>query len=227
MREIAPDVYQVPLAPRNIVNAYVIGDVLVDTGLTTSAGSLKRVVREHDLKTIALTHAHGDHVGSAKKLHDEFGLPVWVGAADKDATEEGKAVKKDPFNKPGISIVAGVLGDFAAVPVARTLSEGDELAAGFVVLDTPGHSPGHVSFWRAEDKTLICGDVFFNMNIVTTVYGLRQPPGPFTFNPKENRDSERRLADLRPKVVGVGHGPVIDTDAAAKLSDFVAKLPNS
>jgi glyoxylase-like metal-dependent hydrolase (beta-lactamase superfamily II) len=224
MREIAADVYQVPLTPRNGINAYVVGDILVDTGVSASAGRLKRVVREHDVKSIALTHAHGDHVGSAKKLRDEFGLPVWVGAADKEATEQGKAVKKDPFNTRGLSTIAGLLGDFAPVPVEKTLSEGDELGAGFVVLDTPGHSPGHVSFWRAEDKVLICGDVFFNMNVVTTAYGLRQPPGPFTVNPRQNRDSERRLADLRPNVVGFGHGPVIDTDAAGKLTDFVAKL---
>jgi len=226
MREIAPDVYHVPLTPRNAVNAYVVGNVLVDTGLSTSAGALKRIVREHDLQAIALTHAHGDHVGSAKKLKDEFGLPVWVGTNDKAATEEGKAVKKDPFNTRGISTVAGLLGDFAAVKVDRTLNEGDEIAAGFTVLDTPGHSSGHVSFWRAEDKTLICGDVFFNMHLLTTIPGLRQPPGPFTFNPRENRDSERKLAELRPKTVGFGHGPVIDDDAAEQLRDFVAKLPN-
>jgi len=226
MREIAPDVYHVPLTPRNAVNAYVVGNVLVDTGLSTSAGALKRIVREHDLQAIALTHAHGDHVGSAKKLKDEFGLPVWVGTNDKAATEQGKAVKKDPFNTRGISTVAGLLGDFAAVKVDRTLNEGDEIAAGFTVLDTPGHSSGHVSFWRAEDKTLICGDVFFNMHLLTTIPGLRQPPGPFTFNPRENRDSERKLAELRPRTVGFGHGPVIDDNAAEKLRDFVAKLPN-
>ena len=226
MREIAPDVYHVPLTPRNAVNAYVVGNVLVDTGLSTSAGALKRIVREHDLQAIALTHAHGDHVGSAKKLKDEFGLPVWVGTNDKAAIEQGKAVKKDPFNTRGISTVAGLLGDFAAVKVDRTLNEGDEIAAGFTVLDTPGHSSGHVSFWRAEDKTLICGDVFFNMHLLTTIPGLRQPPGPFTFNPRENRDSERKLAELRPRTVGFGHGPVIDDNAAEKLRDFVAKLPN-
>jgi glyoxylase-like metal-dependent hydrolase (beta-lactamase superfamily II) len=225
MHEIAPDVFQVPLSPRNGVNAYLIGDVLVDTGLATSAGRLKKVVQEKGVKTIALTHAHGDHVGSARKLKDEFGLQLWVGTKDRDATEAGKAVKKDPFNAPGLSVIAGVLGDFKAVPVDRVLNEGDELAAGFTVLDTPGHSPGHVSFWRAEDKTLICGDVFFNMHILTTVPGLRQPPGPFTVNPKQNRDSERKLAELRPSVVGFGHGPVLTDRAATKLSDFVGDLP--
>ena len=225
MRQIAPDVFHIPLTPRNGVNAYLIGDVLVDTGLSTSAGKLKKVVQEKAVKGIALTHAHGDHVGSARKLKDEFGLRLSVGADDRDATEKGKAVKKDPFNTPGISAIAGLLGDFKPVPVDRVLNEGDELAAGFTVIDTPGHSPGHVSFWRAEDKVLICGDVFFNMNLLTTVPGLHQPPGPFTFNPKLNRDSERRLADLRPSVVGFGHGPVIDSDAATKLNDFVADLP--
>jgi hydroxyacylglutathione hydrolase len=226
MRQIAPDVFQIPLSPRNGVNAYLIGDVLVDTGLATSAGRLKKVVQEKGVKTIALTHAHGDHVGSARKLKDEFGLQLWVGTKDRDATEAGKAVKKDPFNAPGLSVIAGVLGDFKAVPVDRVLNEGDELAAGFTVLDTPGHSPGHVSFWRAEDKTLICGDVFFNMHILTTVPGLRQPPGPFTVNPKQNRDSERKLAELRPSVVGFGHGPVLNDSAASKLGDFVADLPS-
>jgi hydroxyacylglutathione hydrolase len=224
MRQIAPDVFHIPLSPRDGVNAYLIGDVLVDTGLPTSAGKLGKAVKEKGVKTIALTHAHGDHGGSARKLKDEFGLSVWVGTNDRDATEAGKAVKKDPFNAPGLSIVAGALGDFKAVPVDRVLNEGDELAAGFTVLDTPGHSPGHVSFWRAEDKTLICGDVFFNMHILTTVPGLRQPPGPFTVNPKQNRDSERKLAELRPNVVGFGHGPVITENAAAKLGDFVADL---
>src|SRR3954447_23216935 len=196
-------------------------------GCPTSAGRLRKVVQERVVKAIALTHAHGDHAGSAKKLREEFGLPVWVGAVDRAATEAGKAVKKAPFNSPGVSVIAGLLGDFPAVPVDRELSEGDQLTAGFTVLDTPGHSPGHVSFWRAQDRVLICGDVFFNMNILTTVPGLRQPPGPFTVDPAQNRDSERKVAALEPSVAGFGHGPVITDDAADKLARFVATLPAS
>jgi glyoxylase-like metal-dependent hydrolase (beta-lactamase superfamily II) len=72
---------------------------------------------------------------------------------------------------------------------------------------------------------LICGDVFFNMHILTTVPGLRQPPGPFTFDPEENRRSERRLAKLEPAIAGFGHGPVIEGDAAARMAQLVATLP--
>jgi hydroxyacylglutathione hydrolase len=225
MREIAPDVFQLPLMPRNAVNAYLLGDVLVDTGMRTSAGKLREALKGRTLKAIALTHAHGDHGGSARKLASELDLPVWVGAVDRAATETGKAVKKAPYDGPGIRIVAGMLGDFPGVPVARELREGDELTAGFTVLDTPGHSPGHVSYWRESDRVLICGDVFFNMNLLTTVPGLRQPPGPLTYDPAQNRASERRLAALEPRVAGFGHGPVLEGDAAERLAKLVATLP--
>jgi glyoxylase-like metal-dependent hydrolase (beta-lactamase superfamily II) len=117
------------------------------------------------------------------------------------------------------------MGNFPSVSVARDLREGDELAAGFTVLDTPGHSPGHVSFWRESDRVLLCGDVFFNMNLLTTVPGLREPPGPFTVDPALNRESERKVARLEPSVAGFGHGPVMEGDAAARMASFVAKLP--
>jgi hydroxyacylglutathione hydrolase len=225
MRQIAPDVFHLPLLPRNSVNAYLIGDVLVDTGMRTSAGKIKEALGERKLQAIALTHAHGDHGGSARKLSDAFGVPVWVGSADREAAETGKVVAKSPYNKPPLSVIAGAMGNMPAVPVARELREGDELTAGFTVLDTPGHSPGHVSFWRESDRVLICGDVFFNMNLLTTVPGLRQPPGPLTVDPALNRKSERRLAGLEPAVAGFGHGPVIEGDAGERIAGLVAALP--
>jgi hydroxyacylglutathione hydrolase len=225
MRAIAPDVYHLPLTPRNGVNAYLLGDVLVDTGLRTSAGKIKEALGGRELQAIALTHAHGDHGGSARKLARELGLPVWVGAADREAAETGKVVTKPPYDKPGLNLIAGAMGNMPSVSIARDLREGDELTAGFTVLDTPGHSPGHVSFWRESDRVLICGDVFFNMHLLTTVPGLRQPPGPFTVDPALNRESERKVARLEPATAGFGHGPVIEGDAAAQLARFVATLP--
>jgi glyoxylase-like metal-dependent hydrolase (beta-lactamase superfamily II) len=225
MRQIAPDVFHIPVLPRNGVNAYLVGDVLVDTGYRISAGSIREAIAGRELKAIALTHAHGDHGGSARRLSTELGLPVWIGAADRKAAETGKVVAKSPYDKPGLSLIAGALGNFPAVSIARDLREGDELTAGFTVVDTPGHSPGHVSFWRESDRVLIGGDVFFNMNLFTTAPGLRQPPGPLTVDPPLNRRSERRVAELGPAVAGFGHGPVIEDDTAGRLARFVAKLP--
>ena len=225
MREIAPDVWHLPVTPRNGVNTYVIGNVLVDTGLRTSAKKIREALDGREVEAIALTHAHGDHGGSARKLAREWGVPVWVGAADREAAETGKVVAKSPYNKPGLRVFAGLMGDMPSVSVARDLREGDSLTAGFTVLDTPGHSPGHVSFWRESDRALICGDVFFNMHLITTAPGLREPPGPFTVDIPQNRRSERRVASLAPSVVGFGHGPVITDDAAGRLAGFVEKLP--
>jgi glyoxylase-like metal-dependent hydrolase (beta-lactamase superfamily II) len=159
-----------------------------------------------------------------KRLATRFGVPVWCGTADREATETGRPVLSSTLDRPGLSTVANAAAGFDGTPVARTLAEGDSLTAGFTVLDTPGHSPGHVSFWREADRTLICGDVFFNMHLLTTIPGLRQPPDLLTRNPAENRVSERRLAALEPGTVGFGHGPVLSDDAARRLRDFVQRL---
>ena len=115
------------------------------------------------------------------------------------------------------------LARYPPVAVARSLREGDVVGPGFVVLETPGHSPGHVSYWRESDRTLVCGDVLFNMNIVTTARGLREPPAMFTPDPARNRDSARRLAALEPELVLFGHGPPLRDPSI--LKEFVDALP--
>jgi glyoxylase-like metal-dependent hydrolase (beta-lactamase superfamily II) len=224
MHPIAERVWQLPLMPRDAINAYVIGDVLVDTGIKQSASRIADMLEGRSISAIALTHAHGDHAGAMKRLATRFGVPVWCGTADREATETGRPVLSSTLDRPGLSTVANAAAGFDGTPVARTLAEGDSLTAGFTVLDTPGHSPGHVSFWREADRTLICGDVFFNMHLLTTIPGLRQPPDLLTRNPAENRVSERRLAALEPGTVGFGHGPVLSDDAARRLRDFVQRL---
>lgn len=224
MLAIAEEVWQLPLMPRNGINAYLIGDVLVDTGIKQSAAKIAEMVQGRKISVIALTHAHGDHAGAMKRLAAELGAPVWCGAADREATETGRLVLSPAVKRLRLGPVVNAAAGFDGAPVARPLAEGDSLGSGFSVLDTPGHSPGHVSFWREADRTLICGDVFFNMKPPTMVPGLRQPPAPFTPDPARNRESERQLAALDPATVGFGHGPVLRADAAGKLRAFVAQL---
>ena len=107
-------------------------------------------------------------------------------------------------------------------PVARALHEGDEVA-GFIVLETPGHSAGHVSYWRESDRVLIVGDVFGNMNFITGIPGLNTPPDIFTPDPTRNHESARRLAALEPALACFGHGAPLRNPR--KLADFVARLP--
>lgn len=224
MHPVADDVWQLPLVPRNGINAYLIGDVLVDTGIKQSEGTIAAMLEGRNISAIALTHAHGDHAGAMKQLAAHFGVPVWCGTADREAAATGQVVLSPILDRPGLGTVAKRTAGFGGAPVARTLAEGESLTAGFTVLDTPGHSPGHVSFWRDSDRTLICGDVFFNMHVLTTIPGLRQPPHLFTPDPAENRQSERRLAALEPRTVGFGHGPVLRDNAAHELREFVQSL---
>ncbi len=130
-------------------------------------------------------------------------MPFWCPAGDAADVERGHVTTPQSPLHPILDKGNGI----DPVPIARRLQEGDELTAGFVVLDTPGHSPGHVSFWRERDRVLVCADVFFNLSITTFRYGLRNPPGIFTVDPVQNRESQRRLAALRPEVVCFGHGP--------------------
>ncbi len=223
MENVALDVWRLALTPADGINAYVIGDVLVDTGIRQSADKVAAAIGNRTISAIVLTHAHGDHAGAMKDLADRLGVPVWCGAADREATETGRLVLADGIVRFRLGKIANAAAGFAGAPVARTLREGDALVAGFTVLDTPGHSPGHISFWRASDRTLICGDVFFNLRVPLPVPGLRQPPALFTPDPALNKDSERKLAALEPDTVGFGHGPIL-RDAAPKLRAFVDNL---
>ena len=105
--------------------------------------------------------------------------------------------------------------------MARALAVCDEVA-GFTVLECPGHSPGHVAYWRESDRVLILGDVLNNMNLITGVPGLHEPPAVFTPDPARNRESARSLAALEPALCCFGHGPPLRDPQ--KLADFVAGL---
>lgn len=92
--------------------------------------------------------------------------------------------------------------------MSRRLKEGDSVG-GFTVVETPGHSPGHLSYWRPWDRVLITGDVVFNMNPYLLTPGLHLPPDHLTIRPNQNRDSARKLAALKPEIICFGHGPIL------------------
>jgi glyoxylase-like metal-dependent hydrolase (beta-lactamase superfamily II) len=213
VQQLAEDVWQLSGFPKHGVNVYVVGDVLVDAGTRLDRGRILKQVRDRDLAAHALTHAHPDHYGSSHVVCERLDVPLWCGAADAEAVEHGKMVG------PGGRMLPGP----HAHPVARRLHEGDELAAGFTVLDTPGHSPGHVSFWREADRTLISGDVMWGWNPFLLRGPLREPPALVTPDVARNRESARRIAALEPALVCFGHGPPLRDPA--KLAAAVAKLP--
>ena len=89
-----------------------------------------------------------------------------------------------------------------------------------MVIETPGYSAGHIAFWRESDGVLIAGDVVVNMNLLTTLTGLSEPPALFTADIETNRQSIKKIAALKPRVTCVGHGPTLyDTEALINLAN--------
>jgi glyoxylase-like metal-dependent hydrolase (beta-lactamase superfamily II) len=213
MRELTDGVFQLDGFPPNNINVYVLRDVLIDSGLAFDRGRIMRQIDGRQITANALTHAHIDHYGSSHAICERLGIPLWCGAADVEAVEAGKMVG------PG----GRMLPAAKAHPVARALKEGDEVA-GFTVLDTPGHAPGHVSYWREADRVLVCGDVMWGYNPFVLSGGIREPFPLASPDPKLNRQSARRLAALEPALVCFGHGPPLrDT---AKFVSAVERLPS-
>jgi len=213
MRELAEGVWQLDGFPKNNVNVYVIGDILVDAGMPFDKGRIAKQIMGREISAHALTHAHPDHLGASHALCKDLGLPLWCGADDVESVERGQTATR---------FFGGWFPGPAAHPVDKGLREGDEVG-GFKVVETPGHSPGHVSYWRESDRTLLCGDVVFGYNPFLMMGGLREPPRLFSFDPAQNRESARRLAALEPELVCFGHGPPLRDPQ--KLKRFVESLP--
>jgi glyoxylase-like metal-dependent hydrolase (beta-lactamase superfamily II) len=222
MKQLADGLYQLNGFPPNAINVYLAGDVLIDAATKQAKGRIMRQLRGRTVTAHALTHAHPDHQGSSHAICEQLGIPLWCGEADVHAMQTAGAISN--------SQVPGWLNSFQERfwtgpphPVARALKEGDAVA-GFTVLEVPGHSIGHVAYWRQSDRTLILGDVLNGMNLLTSRRGLQEPPTVFTPDPARNRQSARRLAALEPELVCFGHGPPLRDPQ--ELRDFVARMPD-
>jgi glyoxylase-like metal-dependent hydrolase (beta-lactamase superfamily II) len=220
VKQLAPGVWKLSGMPPNAINVFLVGDVLVDAATRFAPRRILRQLQGREVNAHALTHAHPDHQGATHAVCERLKLPLWVGENDADAAERPELIRD---RQPNASINRLIWRMWAGPghPVARRLHEGDEVA-GFQVLDVPGHSAGHIAFWRESDRVLIAGDVLNSMNLITTLPGLHEPPTTFTPDPARNRESIKRIAALEPRIACFGHGPVWRDPQ--KLSDFVATL---
>jgi len=197
------------------VNAFLVreddGFTLVDTTLGGGAEALISAAQEAGgaIRRIALTHGHGDHVGSLDALKERLGGSVEVLMPELDARIHA-----------GEKIVEGKLPGswpkLETVPDVR-LSGGDRVGC-LEVVPSPGHSPGHVAFLDTRDRTLIAGDVFtaYGRLAVTSHVYFRFPFAAIaTGDRAKDVDSARALRALDPPLLVVGHGPAQRNPRAA------------
>lgn len=167
---------------------------------------------------LALTHAHPDHWGAAPALCAALGVPVACHHADADVVI-GKASAGNglAFRMGKLFLESGACGE-----VVR-LRDGDRVGD-FRVVHAPGHSDGHVIYFRDSDGVAIVGDLINTMDMWTRRTRIAEPPANLSVDAEENRRSIQKLVELGPSLVLPGHGaPLRDMKA---LEEFAALMPS-
>jgi hydroxyacylglutathione hydrolase len=219
--QIAPDLWHIPGWPANAINCYVAGDTLIDARTKWDGKMLLNAIGDHPLNALALTHVHPDHQGACKHICEARNIPLACHADDVDGMEGRRPVQEAHPHHP-LNIFFKYFSTGPPHEVDRVLNEGDEVA-GFRVVHAPGHARGEVIFFRDSDRVAIAGDVCNNMNLITMQQRIGEPPEVFTLDPAENRRSIRKLAELNPSMICIGHGkPITDM---GDFERFVSELP--
>jgi glyoxylase-like metal-dependent hydrolase (beta-lactamase superfamily II) len=242
------------LAPRvaflqaGFSNVYFVGDstagnaaewALVDTGVVgygpqILAAAAARFGPESRPQAIYLTHGHYDQAGCARDLVAAWDVPVFVHPMELPyLTGKSDYPQKDPT-------VGGAMGFLSRFFPSKTVdlrgrvSEPPESGAlpgmaGWTAIHTPGHAPGHVSFWNAEERVLLAGDALATADLdswrgmASQKHRISGPPSPFTYDWEQSRASVLRLAELRPAVLACAHGqPIASSGLTSELDRFAA-----
>jgi glyoxylase-like metal-dependent hydrolase (beta-lactamase superfamily II) len=187
----------------------------VDTHLPKSGEGILDAARGRggEIKRIAITHAHGDHVGSLDEL--KAALPdVEVLISTRDARFIRGDNSLDPSEQMGKA-----RGNFRKLKTepTRTFEPGERIGS-LEVIAAPGHTPGHVAFLDTRDKSLIAGDAFTTIGQVATT---AKAPWQFplavmgTWHKPTELQTAKELRGLDPSRLAVGHGKVVESPARA------------
>jgi glyoxylase-like metal-dependent hydrolase (beta-lactamase superfamily II) len=195
------------------VNAFLVreddGFTLVDTTTGGAADALIEAAKQAggEIRRIALTHGHGDHVGSLDALKERLGVEVLMPELDARIHAGEKVVEGK---------LTGSWPKLKTVPDVR-LSEGDRVGS-LEVIAAPGHTPGHVAFLDTRDRMLIAGDTYTTIGTVAVSnhFYWRFPLAAMgTFDKAQDLESAQKLRALDPAVLAVGHGSAVRDPAAA------------
>ena len=209
-----------------IVNAYLVreddGLTLVDTMLPRSSKAILSAAEGlgAPIVRIALTHAHGDHIGSLDEL--AAALPgVEVLISTRDARFLAKDMSLDP-GEPDDKLSGSYPG--AKTTPTRTFEPGDMIGS-LEVVASPGHTPGHVSFLDRRDGTLLAGDAYSTLGGMATP-AKANPRFPLVYFATWHRPtalaSARALRALDPERLAPGHGRIVDAPGPA-MDKAIAK----
>jgi glyoxylase-like metal-dependent hydrolase (beta-lactamase superfamily II) len=213
------------------VNAYLIdgdeGVTLVDTLLPKKEGTITKALADigrsiSDVSAIVLTHSHADHTGSAAAVKQASGAAVYASAGDVAAVR-GQEKPPPPPMGDRFPFLKPIMRLFPAPPpvvVEHVIGEGIDgrLPEDLKVIDTPGHTPGHVSFLLERDGGLLfVGDAAVTKKgEITRGWMNRAEP---TFDA-----SLRHVAEFEFESAVFGHAAPLRSGAAQAFRRFAASL---
>lgn len=187
----------------NIIHPTLLWDqemaVLIDTGFPSQFEDLRAAMEKvgvsfDKLKVIILTHQDIDHIGSLPEILQEYGrhIKVYAHELDKPYIQGDLPLLKD-----------GHIENPPKGKVNETLIDGQELpyCGGIRVIHTPGHTPGHISLYLKQSKTLIAGDSMYSVNGI--IEGIHVPT---VLDLKEAQLSLKKYLDLDIESVVCYHG---------------------
>ena len=210
------------------VNLYLVEDegrvLLVDTGLPKTWGLIAQALRgigrrPEDITAIALTHAHFDHTGTARRAQQRLAVPIWAHPEDffiaahpyRYAHENLRAAY--PFRYPGAVRILGALTRAGAlrVPGVEGLvpyaGEGEtDLPGRPHVVFTPGHTYGHCALHLPDRDVVLSGDALVTLDPYTGHPGPQIVAGAATADSAQALASLDRLAATGVSTVLPGHG---------------------
>ena len=203
-------------APETYSNTFLLVDqrlILVDTGTADTGPKvldyLKRIrMRPSDVGTIFITHTHPDHVGGLAAIKRE--TPAKVAAHRTEADFVSK--RKTYTGPPGPEMQR-----HPGTPVDILLDDG-KLQDGLRVIFTPGHTTGSISLLDESRSLLIAGDAVNNES------KLGPMDDRYNVDPKQHRESIRKLAAFSFENLVMGHGTPILGGASKRVKELAARL---
>ncbi|HEU4656008.1 MAG TPA: MBL fold metallo-hydrolase [Capillimicrobium sp.] len=232
--QVAPGVHRLG---SGLVSFYLVEEdgryTLVDSGLPRMfeqvPGALDALGADlHDIDAVVLTHAHGDHMGSAERLRTEAQATVHIHDADAQLARTARRAQTEGSALPylwrpaalrfRVHVARNGGTGVPRIEDVRTFADGAvlDVPGRPTVVGTPGHTHGHASLLLADRGVLFAGDALCSRNPLTGREGPQLMPHPLNASNEQAAASLDRLAALDAETLLFGHGdPWRDGAAAA------------
>jgi glyoxylase-like metal-dependent hydrolase (beta-lactamase superfamily II) len=224
-RDVAPGVHRIAHAD---VNVYLVEDedgvTVVDSGFPATFAHVERALRSigraaADVRAVVLTHAHFDHVGSARRMRRRWQVPIWAHRDERFLAAHPYRYKHErnrllyPIRYPaclpvmGRMVLAGALG-VRGVDEVNLFDGADALdvPGDPLVLHTPGHTFGHCALYLPDRDAVIAGDAIVTLDPYTAARGPQIVSGAATADSSAALASLSAIADTGATHLLPGHG---------------------